>query len=107
MPATGTNRLIGENGSLEPAVDDIALEIQRSFDFYERHFAQVSIGSLVVTPQEFDMDPLVNSLHASLGIDVTALDIGQLVEHPDPLPTHAGRCLLAIGAALREDEVGT
>ena len=102
----GTNGLIGETGSLEPAIDDIALEIQRSFDFYERHFARGAIGSLVVTPQEFDMDPLVNGLHASLGIDVTTLDLGQLVDHPDSLPTHAGRCLLAIGAALREEEAG-
>jgi MSHA biogenesis protein MshI len=101
----GTHKLTGEASQLEPIVDAIALEIQRSFDFYERNFAQVSVGSLVVAPQEFDIEPFLSSLHDSLGIDVATLDLGQILECPDPLPAHAGRCLLAIGAALREDEV--
>ena len=104
--AFGTNSLMPGADGLEPAIDAIALEIQRSFDFYERSFAQVSVGSLVVAPQEFDVDPLLTGLHASLGIDVTTLDLGQILECPDPLPAHAPRCLLAIGAALRTDEVG-
>ena len=102
----GTNKLKGEAGHLEPIVDAIALEIQRSFDFYERNFAQVSVGALFVAPQEFEIDNLLDSLHDSLGIDVATLDLEQILECPDPLPAHAGRCLLAIGAALREDEVG-
>lgn len=102
----GTNELFGEPSRLEPAIEAIALEIQRSFDFYERNFAQVSIGSLMVAPQEFDTDPLLQGLHRSLGIAVTTLDLGQIMECPDPLPAHAGRCLLAIGAALRKDEAG-
>ena len=82
------------------------MEIQRSFDFYERNFAQASIASLRVAPQEFDTTPLLNGLQTSLGIDFKTLDLEQILECPDPLPLHAGRCLLAIGAALREDEVG-
>jgi MSHA biogenesis protein MshI len=102
----GTNRLTGGTDDLQPTVDAIALELQRSFDFYERSFAQGSVGSLVVAPQEGDMDALLTGLHTSLGIDVTELDLGQILECPDPMPTHAGRCLLAIGAALRTEEVG-
>jgi len=100
----GAMGLMGATSRLEPVIESIALEIQRSFDFYERNFAQVSIGSLMVTPQEFDLGPLLNGLQTSLGIDVTTLDLGQIMECPDPLPAHAGRCLLAIGAALREHE---
>jgi MSHA biogenesis protein MshI len=102
----GTDRLSQGADRLESTVDTIALEIQRSFDFYERNFAQVSVGSLVVAPQEFDVDPLLTGLRTSLGIDVTTLDLEQIVECPDPLPAHAARCLLAIGAALRTDGVG-
>lgn len=101
----GTNHLTGEGVNLESTIEAAALEIQRSFDFYERSFAQVSVGSLVVAPQEFDVVPLLTGLHTSLGIDVTTLDLEQIVECPDPLPDHAARCLLAIGAALRKDEI--
>ena len=101
----GTQELVGEDGRLEQSIDALALEIQRSFDFYERNFAQVSIASLVVAPQEFDTDRLLEGLHAALGVDVTTLDLRQILECPDPLPAHTGPSLLAIGAALREDEV--
>ncbi|BBO74766.1 hypothetical protein DSCW_21830 [Desulfosarcina widdelii] len=103
----GTSSLMVEASRLEPTVNAIALEIQRSFDFYERTFAQMPVGSLVVAPQEFDTDALLTGLHTSLGIDVSMLDLQQIVEYPDSLPSHAGRCLLAIGAALRTEEVGT
>jgi MSHA biogenesis protein MshI len=102
----GTHELMAETSRLEPAIEAIALEIQRSFDFYERNFGQASIASLMVAPREFDTTPLLKGLHTSLGIDFTMLDLEQILECPDPLPAHAGRCLLAIGAALREDEVG-
>ena len=102
----GTNSLTGEPDRPDATVDALALEIQRSFDFYERSFAQMPVGSLVVAPQEFDMDPLLNGLHTSLGIDVATLDLEQVLDCADPLPAHAQRCLLAIGAALRPDEVG-
>jgi len=102
----GTSSLTVEASRLEPTVNAIALEIQRSFDFYERTFAQMPVASLVVAPREFDSDALLTGLHTSLGIDVTMLDLQQIVECPDSLPSHAGRCLLAIGAALRSEEVG-
>jgi MSHA biogenesis protein MshI len=102
----GVAALIEGGDSLESNVETIALEIQRSFDFYERSFAQVPIGSLVVAPQEFDTGPILAGLRASLGIEVATLDLEQILECSEPLPAHAGRCLLAIGAALRTDEEG-
>lgn len=102
----GTRSLKVEANRLEPTINAIALEIQRSFDFYERNFAQMPVGSLVLAPQEFDTNELMTGLHTSLGIDITTLDLQQIVACPDSLPSHAGRCLLAIGAALRKDEVG-
>jgi MSHA biogenesis protein MshI len=102
----GTRSLTDEAGHLESTVNAIALEIQRSFDFYERTFAQMPVGSLVVAPQQFDADELLTGLHTALGIDVTMLDLQQIVECSDSLLPQAGRCLLAIGAALRTEEAG-
>ncbi|MEZ4601440.1 MAG: hypothetical protein R2940_16755 [Syntrophotaleaceae bacterium] len=91
---------------LERTVETVALEIQRSFDFYERSFAQAPIASLAVAPQDFDTEPLLAGLRASLGIEVSSLDLEKFLECPDPLPPNAGQCLLAIGAALRNEEEG-
>jgi MSHA biogenesis protein MshI len=102
----GVAALLEGGDSLESNVETIALEIQRSFDFYERSFAQVPVGSLVMAPQEFDTGPILAGLRAALGIEVATLDLEQILECSEPLPPHAGRCLLAIGAALRSDEVG-
>jgi MSHA biogenesis protein MshI len=103
----GTDSLRVEARRLEPTVNAIALEIQRSFDFYERNFAQMPVGSLVVAPQDFDTDALLTGLRTSLGIDVKTLDLQRIVECSDSPTSLAGRCLLAVGAALRTEEVGT
>lgn len=102
----GTNSLAVEGSRLEPTLNAIALEIQRSFDFYERNSAQMPVGSLVVAPQDFDMDLLLTGLRTALGIDVKTLDLQQIVEFSDSPPARAGQCLMAIGAALRTEEVG-
>jgi MSHA biogenesis protein MshI len=91
--------------NLESAIEVIALEIQRSFDFYERSFAQQPIGSLLVAPQDFDDNDLLAGLRSALGIRVGTFDLEQILECPESLPEHPGRCLLAIGAALRTEQV--
>jgi MSHA biogenesis protein MshI len=102
----GANSLTVEESRLEPTVNAIALEIQRSFDFYERNSAQMPVGSLVVAPQDFDTDLLLTGLRTALGIDVNTLDLQQIVECSDSPPARAGHCLMAIGAALRTEEGG-
>ena len=97
--------LTGETNRLEPAIDAIALEIQRSFDFYERNFAQMSIGSLMVAPQEFETGCATERFAHVHSVSMSRLlDLAANSWHvPDPLPrARAGRCLLAIGAALRD-----
>jgi MSHA biogenesis protein MshI len=101
----GASSLSAGGSALDSTVESIALEIQRSFDFYERSFAQKPIGSLVVAPQEFDAGGLLAGLRSALGIQVNTLDLAEILECPETLPEHPGRCLLAIGAALRTAQV--
>jgi len=86
-------------------MDSIVLEVQRSLDYYESHFSQPPIKSLVIAPMERDVAGLVSYLAANLGVQVRMLDLNDVVESLEPLDfALQARCLSAIGAALRVEE---
>ncbi len=87
-------------------VDSVALEIQRSLDFFDSNFSQPAINSLALAPLGFSSADLMASLGEALGMTVQALDIEQLLDCP-MLPDRLEQCLLAIGAALRAEVVGS
>lgn len=91
---------------LQDMVDAVALEIQRSLDFFESNFAQPAIAALTVAPLDFDAGDLLTDLGAALGIAVRPLDIAELLDC-QVLPDQPERCLLAIGAALRTETVSS
>ncbi len=93
------------DAGLQRALDTIILEVQRSLDYYESHFSQPPIGSLVIAPLERDIHGLVAYLSENLGVAVRVLDLNSVVETPEPLPPAVqARCLLAVGAALRQEQ---
>lgn len=87
---------------LKQALDGIILEIQRSLDYYESHYAQPPITQLVITPMEPEVPGAVKYIAANIGIPTHELDLNQVIQCAAPLSRSLqARCLLAIGAALR------
>lgn len=92
------------DGQTAGLFDALALEVQRSLDYYDRHFQQAPITQLVVAPLNEPLPELVEGLHANLGLQTRMLDLSEVVEGANALqPGGASRCLLAIGAALRTE----
>ncbi|HKK06901.1 MAG TPA: pilus assembly protein PilM [Gammaproteobacteria bacterium] len=86
-------------------MDSVVLEVQRSLDYYESHFSQPPIKSLVIAPVEREVEGLVSYLAANLGVQVRMLDLNDVLESPEPLDfALQARCISAIGAALRVEE---
>jgi MSHA biogenesis protein MshI len=82
----------------------VVLELQRSLDYYERHFDQPPITHLVVAPGGPRSETLAADLARETGFDVLALDLNSALACATPVPMDVQtRCLLAVGAALREE----
>lgn len=89
-------------GRLDAA--SVALEVQRSLDYYERHFDQPPITRIAVSPQTQRAIDLAADLGRETGFEVTTFDLTTLLRCEVPID-HATQtaCLLAVGAALREE----
>ncbi|HSH29614.1 MAG TPA: hypothetical protein VK971_06875, partial [Thiohalobacter sp.] len=85
------------------AISSLALEIQRSMDYYDRYFQQAPINHLYIAPTAEALPGLVKALHAQVGLD------GRLIEPELIFPDTQvdaetwAHSLLAVGAALREE----
>lgn len=88
--------------ALEGVLDALTVEVQRSLDFYERHFDQPSIGGIVLGGLTQPIAGLCEYLQAQIGIKTRWLDLAAICPGSQPLPDEAaGRCVIAVGAALR------
>ena len=110
---TGQTRIreLAPGGHLTPRLegwlDGIIIEIQRSLDYYESHYAQPPVSGLVVSPLQQPVAGLGDYLASQLGISTRILDLNTLVDSSTPIPDELqGVCLPALGAALRELETG-
>jgi MSHA biogenesis protein MshI len=82
----------------------VVLELQRSLDYYERHFDQPPITRIAVSPAGGRADDLARELGRETGFEVSTLDLNALVSCKTPIDAPAqASCLLAVGAALREE----
>ena len=87
------------------AFDDVILEVQRSLDYYESHFALPSITHLVIAPIPGEVPGMLSYFAAGLGLQVRMLDMNALLEVDTPLSNELqAQCYSAIGAALRLTE---
>jgi MSHA biogenesis protein MshI len=84
--------------------ESIVLELQRSLDHYERNFDQPPITQIAISPASARADALAADLGRETGFEVSALDLNAALSCASPLePALQADCLLAIGAALREE----
>lgn len=97
-----------EPAAREEMIQTIILEIQRSMDYYESHFSQGSISTIAVAPTESDIPELGQQLGNNLDARIIEIDLNELIriEGETALDrTLQARCLTAVGAALRSEEV--
>ena len=84
--------------------DRIALEVQRSLDYYDSHFRQAPLAQLLIAPVPDEIPGLVDHLNANLGIKAAMLDLSAVLDFGQPAPADVQwRCLTAVGAALRRE----
>jgi MSHA biogenesis protein MshI len=89
------------------AFDKVTLELQRSLDHFERQFSFISVAKLVLAPSA--ITGLEDYLAGNLYTRVETLDLGSLLDLarvPELIEASTQqRFFVAIGAALRDEEV--
>jgi len=86
--------------------DKLTLEVQRSLDYYDRHFQQAQIAHILLAPLPMEVAGLDAGLQQGLGLPVRSVRLEEVVDVTQPVTMEdAARCFLAIGAALRREEV--
>lgn len=94
------------NGGLldELPVESLALEVQRSLDYYERQMGQAQPASLYVCGENITEDKVNEELKRALPVAVNWLDICALVPSNEEEPDEgiAQLCVGALGACLRD-----
>jgi MSHA biogenesis protein MshI len=92
----------GEQDEQHIDAASLALELQRSLDYFESHYDQTPISELILAPGGTRSVQLAARLQSETSLRISQLDLSEVVEgsevlgkemHPD--------CLLALGAALR------
>jgi MSHA biogenesis protein MshI len=82
----------------------IVLELQRSLDYYERHFDQPPITQIAISPVGAQAEALAADLGRETGFEVTTLDLNAVLScATEVAPATQAGCLLAVGAALRQE----
>ena len=103
MDLQATLHIAGDSGTRLDA-GSVVLELQRSLDYYERHFDQPPITRIAVSPAGTRAAELALDLGRETGFEVTTLDLNVLLSCASPIePATQAACLLAVGAALREE----
>ncbi|MEX1199123.1 MAG: hypothetical protein WEB57_14835 [Pseudohongiellaceae bacterium] len=94
------------SGEWEALRDRLVLEVQRSLDYYESQMGQNPVSRVLLAPRRTDAPELAASLDEAMGPEVGVLSFADRLDHDDQIgevTLHA--CVMAIGAALRSDEV--
>lgn len=85
-------------------VDRLVLELQRSMDYYDRHFQQAPITAITLCPLPEALPQLAEQLEQQTGIPVQEVKLEDIVEVHETIDAERfAKCVLAIGAALRTE----
>ncbi len=107
----GSERLLAANEgdglspALEGLLDGLTIEVQRSLDFYERHFSQAAVAGIVLTPLPGMSDEVCRYLEAQLGVRTRWLAIAEVGLAEQARTELALGCMTALGASLRDERV--
>jgi MSHA biogenesis protein MshI len=87
----------------EPNVGAIALEVQRSMDYFESHYDQAPLRHLIIAPRDGRSERLAQALAHETSMRIQFIDLRGALEMAPGIDPADRRSLLAIGAALRDD----
>jgi MSHA biogenesis protein MshI len=95
-------------GNVSFDIHALALELQRSLDYYESHYDQPPIADLVVATGDDRADEIAAALATETGLAATAFDVEEIFEVVDTIePDCHWPSLVAMGAALRADRAAS
>ena len=84
--------------------ESVILELQRSLDYYERHFDQPPITRVAIAPFGAQAAALASDLGEESGFEVSLFDLNTALQCASPVDDRTqAACLLAVGAALRHE----
>lgn len=93
-----------ESADARPLWDKLSLEIQRSLDYYDRHFQQAPISQVLMAPIPASAPELADGLSERLGLPVRFVSLDEVLTIEKPVsPQEAAHCFLSVGAALRKE----
>jgi MSHA biogenesis protein MshI len=82
----------------------LALEVQRSLDYYESHYDHTPISHLVIAPGDARAAALAEALRKEMSLQIELFNVADLFELDEGLSIDTDwQCLMALGAALRSD----
>jgi len=81
-------------------MDSLALDIQRSLDYYESQLGKQGINKIFVMPTASTVDNIVSGLDEKLHAQLSVLPLSKIVESADSEEGHVQQCVAATGAAL-------
>lgn len=97
---------IMETGDWDGLRDRLVLEVQRSLDYYESQMGQNPVSRVMLAPRRSDARALASSLDEAMAANVGVLGFADRLDHdPGIAEETLHACMMAIGAALRNDEV--
>jgi len=86
-------------------LEAVALELQRSTDYFESHYGQAALTHVVVAPRDARAARFALALAPETPMRIQPIDLRRALSVPPDLGAVNSRGLLAIGAALRSDAV--
>jgi MSHA biogenesis protein MshI len=90
--------------SADPDLGSLALEVQRSLDYYESHYDHTPITHLVLAPGDERAAALAAGLRNEMNLQIELFNVAELFELDMGLSIGTDwNCLMALGAALRSD----
>jgi MSHA biogenesis protein MshI len=96
----------GDSTSSNIDAAPLALELQRSLDYYESHYDQTPISELVIAPHNDYARQLADALKSETSLKISLLDLCEIFEVAEGVqPGVSWPCMTALGAALRIDSV--
>jgi MSHA biogenesis protein MshI len=102
----GYRKLQESAASPQTLCNCLALEIQRSTDYYEHYYRQAAVRTIAILPVPVTLYGLADALQQTLGLETRTVSMSDVVNCDEgPCDASAADCLLAVGAALRMEAV--
>jgi len=93
---------LNEPSQQDSVIQHLALEIQRSFDYFESQMGQVPPRTITLIGPDSNV-PLANMLGGSIAADVAWLDLKSCFGREQAIESNEINCFVAIAGAIREE----